>query len=221
MADDTGNSIGQAMHFYNTIAQSTDVNSQTNLFFHGVEDTTDIDGETCTEKDIAKLLKKQKIVAVYNGLAEAGQRALGNRSILFDARNENAKEIVNKVKNREWYRPFAAAVLKEDFADYFDTYGLTESPFMTISFPVTSKEIPGVTHVDNTCRVQTVDIGVPHLYNLLREFKKQTDCSVLLNTSFNVAGQPLIETVAEAIETFNNSDIDVLWFPKLKKMIRK
>ena len=172
-------------------------------------------------EDIANLLSEQKIVAVYNGLAEAGQRALGNRSILFDARNKEAKNIVNSVKNREWYRPFAGAVLKEDFTECFDTYGLTESPFMTLSFPVTTCDIPGVTHVDNTCRVQTVDNSIPHLYNLLTEFKQITGCSVLLNTSFNLAGEPLVETINEAIETFNNSKIDVLWFPELNKMIRK
>jgi carbamoyltransferase len=173
---------------------------------------------------IAKLLSEQKIIAVYNEQAEAGPRALGNRSILFDARNKKAKEIVNKIKKREWYRPFACSVLEEYARDYFNMYHLKNSPFMTISFPVLKnklKIIPGVTHVDNSCRIQTVNKSIPHLYKLLNEFKKITNVPVLLNTSFNIAGEPLVESKEDAIKTFKESDIDVLWFPELGKIITK
>ena len=83
---------------------------------------------------------------------------------------------------------------------------------MTISFPVLTDSIPGITHVDSTCRIQTVNNSIPHLYNLLKEFKKLTGCSVLLNTSFNLAGDPLVESPQDAIKTFKNSKINYLWF---------
>jgi carbamoyltransferase len=175
----------------------------------------------CDEATIAGFLKDQKTVAVFNGLAESGPRALGNRSILFDARNHDAKDIVNNIKRREWYRPFAAMVLEEDFQKHFETLGLTSSEFMTVSFAVTDNNIPGVTHVDNTCRVQTVSETIPHIYDLLQEFKKQTGTSVLLNTSFNLAGEPLVDTFDDAVRTFNESEIDVLWIPQLKRCIIK
>jgi carbamoyltransferase len=113
-------------------------------------------------------------------------------------------------------------VLKEDAAEYFDIGHLTESQYMTMCFSVRCPEkIPGVTHVDNTCRVQTVDNKIPHIYNVLTEFKNITGCSVLLNTSFNLAGSPLVETLHDAINTFNSTDIDVLWFPEIQKIITK
>ena len=154
-------------------------------------------------------------------MSEAGPRALGNRSILYDARDKNAKEVVNKVKKREWYRPFAASVLKEYAGYYFDMMSMSECPYMTNSYNVISDRIPGVVHVDNSCRVQTVDNDIPHFYNLLKEFKKITNTSVLLNTSFNIAGEPLVETIEDAIRTFRKSEIDILWFPEINKMLHK
>ena len=160
-------------------------------------------------------------MAVFNGQAEVGPRSLGNRSILFDARNPKAKDIVNRIKHREWYRPFACSVLKEDFGKYFETYGLNESPNMTVSFPVKSNLIPGVTHVDGSCRIQTVDQTIPHFCNLLKEFRKLTEVSVVLNTSFNLAGDPLVENPEDAIKVFNQSEIDVLWFPEKRMAMIK
>jgi carbamoyltransferase len=173
------------------------------------------------EKMISNFLLDQKTVAVFNGLAESGPRALGHRSILFDARNPNAKTIVNKIKKREWYRPFAAMVLEEDFQHHFETLGLTKSDFMTVSFTVIDDTISGVTHVDNTCRVQTVSKNIPHIYKLLQEFKKQSGISVLLNTSFNLAGEPLVDTLEDALKTFNDSELDVLWFPEINRGLIK
>ena len=175
-----------------------------------------------SEEDIARFLSEGKTVAVFNGQSEVGPRALGNRSLLYDARNPEAKKVINKIKNREWYRPFAAVVLEEDAEDYFELYNIKSCPEMTLSFPVKSKKIPGVTHIDNTCRIQTVNQSISHLYKVLVEFKKITDVPVLLNTSFNLAGNPLIETPDEAIETYKNTEIDVLWFPQKNiAMIKK
>jgi len=221
LADDSGNSIGGAMYHYRLVTGMNHVLPLEHTFFHHKKETLKDVGTDITNKDIAKLLSEQKIVAVFNGLAEGGPRALGNRSILFDARNKDAKDIVNSVKNREWYRPFACSVLEEKAKDYFDMYHLKKSPFMTISFSCISNKIPGVTHVDNSCRIQTVNEDIPHLYDILKEFDDITDCPVLLNTSFNLAGDPLIETQQEAIDTFNNSKIDVLYFPELGKALIK
>jgi len=162
------------------------------------------------------LLCQNKSVAVFYGQAEAGERALGNRSILFNALNPDAREIVNTIKKREWYRPFAAMVLEEDAHLYFEN--ACPSRFMTVSFPVKSDIIPGVTHVDGTCRVQTVASG--HMYDILKEYKKVTGHGILLNTSFNLAGQPLVDTADEALKTLNESTLDYLWFYETKQLFK-
>ena len=171
-----------------------------------------------------QLIDNEQIVAIFQNHSEWGPRALGNRSILFDARNPDAKDIINSIKGREWYRPVACSVLKEAAKDYFEMYNLEESPYMTISFPIRKEKkqiIPGVIHVDNSCRIQTVDIEIEHFYKLLKEFEKITGVPILLNTSFNVAGNPLIETVNDAIDTFKKTDIDILWFPEKEIILTK
>ena len=226
LADDSGNSIGSALLIYYNETRNTYKNKKYPLkhtYFNNIKHSIKINnkGKDLYSKDIASFLNKGKIVAVYNGIAEGGPRALGNRSIFFDARNPNAKNIINVVKNREWYRPFAASILKEYFKKYFITHGLKESPFMTISFQVKNKKIPGVTHIDNSCRVQTVSKDNGYLFNLLTDFNAISKVPVLLNTSFNIAGEPLIETPSEAINCFNKTKIDVLWFPEKNKGLIK
>lgn len=218
LADDSGNSIGAAMHYYRSKTKDSTINKLKNTFFHGIKKPYKQIGEKCTINDIAEMIKQQKTVAVYNGLAEAGPRSLGNRSILFDACNSKAKDIVNNIKKREWYRPFAGIILEECFSDYFETNGLSKSEFMTISFKCKKPEIiPGIVHVDNTCRIQTVNKSISHIYELL----KCLNIPVILNTSFNIAGEPLIETQEDAIECFNKTDLDVLWFPELNSWLIK
>lgn len=224
LADDSGNSIGAAMKIYREETQDTKKNPLSHTFFNHSAHSIDIEGIPTTVEKIAELLSQSKVVAVFNGQAEAGPRSLGNRSILFDSRNSDAKQIVNKIKNREWYRPFAGSILEEDFENYFETHGVETSPFMTVSFQVKNNKldtIPGVIHVDNSCRVQTVNSSINHFYNVLKEFKKITGVPVLLNTSFNLAGEPLVETVEDAIKTFTQTDIDVLWFPEKNIMLEK
>ena len=217
--DDTGISLGAGSYYYKKKTGIVPTIPKDTFFHHISYDLKGISGKRVSAKDIARFIVDGKIVAVFNGQAETGPRALGNRSILFDARNSDAKEIINTVKGREWYRPFACSVLKEDAKEYFDMYHLDESPNMTLSFPVKTSNIPGVTHVDNTCRIQTVDRSIPHFYNVLKEFRNLTGVSVLLNTSFNLAGNPLVETPEEAIKVFKESKIDVLWFPEINRMI--
>tara|TARA_R100001463_G_scaffold940_3_gene4166 strand:- start:1549 stop:2091 length:543 start_codon:yes stop_codon:yes gene_type:complete len=172
------------------------------------------------EKDkyrIVSRLLEQKIVAIFNGRSELGPRALGCRSILFDPRNENAKEIINKVKNREWYQPFACTIMLEHVHDYFDMKTLKESPWMSFALNCKQKaidEVPGIVHVDNTCRVQTLTKEQnKQYYELLEEWYRQTKCPLLLNTSFNLKGEAIVETLDDAIHTVNRSDIDTLYVP--------
>jgi len=172
---------------------------------------------------IARYLSDGKIVACFQGGAEFGPRALGNRSIMCRPYPAKMKDYLNlKVKFRENFRPFAPAVLEEDVSKYFDLK--QSSPHMLIACKAKKtsiNKIPAVIHVDNTCRVQTVTkFTNTRFYELLKSFKVQTGCSVLLNTSFNVKGQPIVNTVKEAVETFKKTKIDVLYidnFVLLKK----
>ena len=221
IADDTGNSLGSAMYVFRDKTKNCNISPIKNTFFNGIKHNINVKGINCSIDDIADYLTKGKIVAVYNEMAEAGPRALGNRSILFDPRNKDAKNIVNKVKNREWYRPFACSILEEHFKEYFETLKLTKAEFMTMAFDVKSDKIPGVVHVDNSCRVQTVNKDIPHFYNLLNKFYEKTGVPVLLNTSFNLAGEALVDSPEDAINTYENSDIDIIWFPEKETMLYK
>jgi len=225
LADDSGNSIGAAMKCYRDTTLDSTINKLEHTFFNGKNYVLDnVNGLDVSISDVAKLISNGKSVAVYNGLAEAGPRALGNRSILFDCRDKDAKEKVNRIKKREWYRPFAAMVLEEESIEYFEMGRIKKSEFMTISFPVKDnaiKKIPGVVHIDNTCRIQTVDNSNPIIFNLLNEFKKITNMGILLNTSFNLAGKPLVETPEDAFYTLKNSELDYVWFPEISKLVSK
>jgi carbamoyltransferase len=164
------------------------------------------------------ILLKQKPLVIFQGKSEWGPRALGNRSILFDPRNKEAKNIVNNFKKREWWRPLAGTILLEHVHDWFDIATLKESPFM--SFAVDAKKqaiekIPSIVHVDNTCRIQTVTKEQNlNYYNLIQKFYEKTQVPVLLNTSFNLAGAPIVETLEQAISVCNLSEFKHLYTPK-------
>ena len=161
-------------------------------------------------KKVAKYLDDGKIVAWYQGRSEFGPRALGNRSILMSPKYKENKDILNeKVKHREEWRPFAGVILKDYLKDYFEE-GI-DSPYMLYSQTVKEDKrdkIPAVTHVDNTCRIQTVGEGI--LSELLEEYYKISGVPVLLNTSFNDSGKPIVETPEDAIQSFLNMNIDYL-----------
>ena len=181
-----------------------------------------IEGETVNTMQVAKLLEQQKIVAVFQGRSEAGPRALGNRSILYDPRDPNGKDRINQVKHRESFRPFAGSVLLPHAHEWFDMAGLDESPFMMYALdalPHTHHKIPAILHVDNTCRVQTVSLhNNANYYQLIDSFYQLTDVPILFNTSFNLAGEPLVETPEDDIECFECSEIDYLYFPEVQKL---
>ena len=210
MATDVGISVGAA------ILYSKERKPLTTTSFHGWHyDLSEYKGEEVDLQGVARLLKEQKSIAIYYGHAEAGQRALGNRSILYTAFDPKGREVVNRIKKREWYRPFAASVLEEDAHLFFDIK--TSSRFMTQCYKVKDIPIPSVTHIDNTCRVQTVTSG--HLYDLLLELKKLTGYGIILNTSLNLAGEPLVETPQQALDILAKSDLDYVWFPEIKQLI--
>tara|TARA_B110000285_G_scaffold216386_1_gene263644 strand:- start:134 stop:658 length:525 start_codon:yes stop_codon:yes gene_type:complete len=159
-----------------------------------------------------------KIVAIFQGHSEWGPRALGNRSILFDPRNPDAKDIINRVKKREWYRPFAGTIMLEHAHNYFEMWPIKESPYMSYAIPAKQKAkelVPGIIHADGTCRIQTVTREQnKHYYELIEEFYKQTNIPILFNTSFNLAGESLVETLEDAENTISRSDINYLYKPQ-------
>ena len=182
---------------------------------------------------VALELSNGKTIGWFQGRMEFGPRALGNRSILGDARSENMQKILNlKVKFRESFRPFAPSIIREDLSTWFNLN--CDSPYMLLVSSVvndkrrvmTEKEkalfgidklnvkrsdIPAVTHVDYSARIQTVHRETnPRYYKLISEFKKRTGCSVIVNTSFNVRGEPIVNTPEEAFRCFMNTEMDML-----------
>jgi len=166
-------------------------------------------GEKMNYKEIAQSIANGKIIGWFQGKSESGNRALGNRSILADPRNPDIKNIINRtIKKREDFRPFAPAVLEEYYKEYFDTK--IPSPHMSRICKVKTDKVPGVTHVDNTARIQTVNKNFNEkFYNLIHEFYKITGVPMLLNTSFNCQ-EPIVETPEQAIDTFNKTALDML-----------
>ena len=184
-------------------------------------------------REVASLLADEKIVGWFDGRMEFGPRALGSRSILGDPRSPRMQAQLNiKIKFREGFRPFAPSVLQERVSDWFEID--RESPYMLLVAPVRSErqipmtddqrrlwgidrlnvprsDIPAVTHVDYSARIQTVDRETnPNYYDLIREFERRTGCPVVVNTSFNVRGEPIVCTPADAYVCFMRTHIDYL-----------
>ena len=164
------------------------------------------------------LINDEQIVAIFQNHSEWGPRALGNRSIMFDPRHPNAKNIVNAVKKREYYRPFACTVMLEHANDYFEMLQLPESPWMSFAIqckPKALKDIPTLVHADNTCRIQTVtEEQNKNYYNLIKGFYERTGVPIIFNTSFNLGGEAICETIYDAIDTCNRSMINHLYVPE-------
>lgn len=161
--------------------------------------------------NVAEKIKEGEVVGLYQGRMEWGPRALGNRSILADPRKKEIIDTVNKkIKYREEFRPFAPTVLEEKASDYFDI--MESSPYMLFIFDVNEKrkeEIPAVTHVDGTSRIQTLNREVnPFYYDIIKRFHEKTGVPVLLNTSFNLKGMPIVNTPEEAYKVLKKSGMD-------------
>lgn len=164
-------------------------------------------------ESIAVELSEGKIVGWFQGRMEAGPRALGQRSILADPRDINNRDKVNRVvKYREYWRPFCPSIPYEDAEKYFKDY--TNSPFMNLAFEASHKlirEAPAIVHVDGTVRVQLVHKAHnPQFHDLLKSFERKTGISVLLNTSFNLNGEPIVCSFSDALRTFFSSGLDLL-----------
>ena len=182
---------------------------------------------------VAEKLKNEKTIGWFQGRMEFGPRALGARSIIADPRSENMQKQLNlKVKFRESFRPFAPSILREDMSDWFELN--YDSPYMllvsevkkNIQIPMKEEDqklfgidklnikrssIPSVTHVDYSARIQTVHEKTnPKYYKLLKKFKEITNCPVLVNTSFNVRGEPIVCTVEDAFKCFMGTNLDIL-----------
>jgi len=182
-------------------------------------------GYNTTPKEVAELISKKNIVGMYQGRNEMGKRALGNRSFLFDPRDHSAKEKINLLKGREWFRPSAGTILHDKTNEWFDMKSKEETPYMSYVFKVRKKDIPGITHVDNTCRIQTVTKNQNfHFYNLINEFYKITGVPILGNTSLNLAGQPLVNEIEDCKGLFTNNTFNIylnfnyIFFPELNKI---
>lgn len=193
------------------------------------------DDEDALLARVADLMAAGQVVGLFQGRMEYGPRALGNRSIIGDARRTDMQTVMNlKVKYRESFRPFAPCVLREHVDDYFETSRCDDSPYMLVVSPVKKEhrksltddqrrltgmdllkvprsDIPAVTHVDYSARIQTVDEHRhPTLFRLMRRFYAVTGCPVIINTSFNLSWEPIVNTPDDAYKTFMQSDIDVL-----------
>lgn len=166
--------------------------------------------------DAAALIADGKIIGWHQGGSEYGPRALGQRSMLCDARGKDMKDVMNnRVKHRESWRPFAASILREKLSEWFELE--TESPataFMLLAAPVREEKrasVPSVVHVDGTCRMQTLTKEANDVYyDLVKEFEKQTGVPLILNTSFNLGGEPIVETPKDSLRCFLSTDMDYL-----------
>lgn len=238
ISNDGGTAMGAALLLYHSIESNSEdlihsrqeslyLGPQYNYSLNDIKSTcAKYSAEIETKKsysDVIKLLRGKNIVAMFQGRSENGPRALGNRSILFDPTFEDGKDFVNEVKHREYFRPFAGTVLEEHAHDWFDLRGMDSSPSMM--YAVNCKEgkgklIPSIIHVDGSCRIQTVNAEQnEHFYNLINEFYKETKVPVLFNTSFNLGGEPLVETLDDAIRVLINSDIEHLYMPEYELII--
>ena len=172
---------------------------------------TEAGGKPYDAKQIAKAISEGAIVAFFVGGSEFGPRALGHRSLLADPRNPNMKDTLNRrVKHREWFRPFAPVVLSERAPEWFEID--FESKLMLFIAPIKQPaRIPAVAHIDGSARLQTVSLeDNPQLYGLIQEFERLTGVPILLNTSLNDNGEPLVETPQDALRFFRNHDVDFL-----------
>ncbi len=233
ISGDSGTALGAAKLAWHSETKSKNIKKQKSLYYgpnysYDKKYIEKVATQNTIQKNVsssyvAKLLSEEKIVAIYQGSSEAGPRALGNRSILFDPRVIDGKDKVNVVKNREWFRPFAGSVLVEKAKEWFDMRGLEESPFMMYAVNVLEDKklfIPAITHVDGTCRVQTVSKEQnKNFYKLIQEFYKITNVPIIFNTSFNLAGDCIVETIEDAISTLNSSKIDYLYLPEFNYLI--
>jgi carbamoyltransferase len=224
-AGDAGGALGAAFYLYNTVLRNPRSFVMEDAYYgpeysrDEIKEFLDTHGIPYSEltpevmvRRIAELIDEQHVVGWFQGRMEFGPRALGSRSILADPRNPKMKDILNlKIKFREGFRPFAPTVLEERVGDYFEFTG--SSPFMLLVAQVREDKrvIPSVTHVDGSARLQTISRqSNPLYYDLIGEFEKRTGLPVIINTSFNVRGEPIVCTPLDAYRCFVRTKMDEL-----------
>lgn len=227
ISSDAGTAIGAAYIAYHQITKDNNVKPFAESLYLGppkeytseeikqVAEKYNATLEYADNKHVVELMRKKNIVAMFQGRSESGPRALGNRSLMFDPTIKDGKDFVNKVKRREYFRPFAGSILAEHAEEWFDMRGMKESPHMMYAMncqPGVEEKIPSIIHVDGTCRIQTVTRDQnPLYYDYINEFYEQTGVPIIFNTSFNLGGEPLVETIDDAFRTLANSDIEYLY----------
>lgn len=236
VSNDAGTAMGAALLWYHNITKDTNVRPREDDVYLGPTyeyTTSDINNiaekynatvSDATHEDVIELMTNKNIVANFQGRSENGPRALGNRSLMFDPTFEDGKDFVNEIKHREYFRPFAGSILEEDVHEWFDLRGMDSSPTMMYAVNCQSGiegKIPAIIHVDGTCRIQTVSREQnPHYYDIIKAFKEKTGVPIIFNTSFNLGGEPLVETLEDAIRTLDNCRIEYLYLPEYGKILK-
>jgi carbamoyltransferase len=227
-AGDAGGALGVASYLYHKLSGGPRTYVMRNAYLgpaYGADeiraflDSSGIPYEELDDaalvKRVGRLLAENNVIGWYQGRMEFGPRALGSRSILANASHPQMKDILNeKIKHREQFRPFAPAVLLEETPNYFDLDAQHDSPYMLLVADVHPERralLPAITHVDGTARLQTVTAEENGLYyQVIREFFGHTGVPIIVNTSFNVRGEPIVNTPAEAYNCFSHTDMDYL-----------
>ena len=233
ISNDGGTAIGVALWFYHGMEQSHKKHS--NSLYLGPKYTYTEDEivkfaeqfgaeiKESNDAEVVDLMTSKNIVAMFQGRSENGPRALGNRSLMFDPTFKDGKDFVNRIKRREYFRPFAGSILAEDVHEWFDLRGMKDSPHMMYAVncqPGIEEKIPSIIHVDGTCRIQTVTEEENGYYHrLIKAFKEKTDVPIIFNTSFNLGGEPLVETLEDALWTLQQSEIEYLYLPEYGKLL--
>lgn len=233
ISNDGGTAIGVALWFYHSTEQSS-VKRGNSLYlgpkYNYTEDQINKLAEQygaeikeSNDDEVVDLMTSKNIVAMFQGRSENGPRALGNRSLMFDPTFKDGKDFVNRIKRREYFRPFAGSILAEDVHEWFDLRGMKDSPHMMYAVncqPGIEEKIPSIIHVDGTCRIQTVTEEENGYYHrLIKKFKEKTGTPIIFNTSFNLGGEPLVETLEDALWTLQQSEIEYLYLPEYGKLL--
>ena len=236
VSNDAGTAMGAALWMYHSVTKDITINPQADNVYLGpvhnysedqilaIANSYEAIVTDASNDDVVDLITARNIVTVFQGRSENGPRALGNRSILYDPTDPNGKDFVNEVKHREYFRPFAGSILEEDVHEWFDLRGMDSSPTMMYAVncqPGVEEKIPAIIHIDGTCRIQTVNRDQnPHYYDIIKSFKDRTGCPIIFNTSFNLGGEPLVETLEDALWTLQQSRIEYLYLSEYSKLIK-
>ena len=233
ISHDGGTSMGGALYVWHNLQETKEPVGRRESIYYGPQynpDTylddidDDVEVSDTSYKEVAELIRDENIVTIFQGRSEGGPRALGNRSILFDPTIKDGKDIVNSVKRREFFRPFACSIKEEKVHEWFDLQGRDKTPHMMYAvdcLPGVEEKIPSVIHVDGTCRIQTLTKDDnQHYYNLIDAFEKLSGVPILFNTSFNLGGEPLVENIEDAIATLKTSKIEYMYLPEIQKLVK-